>query len=100
MSHLCSVPDCQSLDESGLNHSAIGSACENDQGFIYKQMCGDIWAESREKTVFGVSDQVRHKPRSTAKVDGYMHAVYFVSVSNNLRFIKFCFDACWSDLLK
>ena len=49
MSHVCSVSDCQSLDESGLNHSAIGGACEDDQGFIYKQLCGDIWAESREK---------------------------------------------------
>ena len=42
MSHVCSVSDCQSLDESGLNHSAIGGACKNDQGFIYKQLCGDI----------------------------------------------------------
>ena len=37
--HMCPVSgwNPQWLDESALNHSAIGGAYENDQGFIYKQ---------------------------------------------------------------
>ena len=65
----------------------------------YTNNCAVTYEPSHEKTVFGVSDQVQHKPSSTATVDGYMLAIYFASVINNLRFINFAFDACWSDLL-
>ena len=79
---VCSVSDCQSLDESGLNHMTRVS---------YTSNCAVTYEPSREKTVFGVSDQVRHKPGGIETVDGYMLAIYFVSGINNLRFIKFCF---------
>ena len=52
----------------------------------YTNNCAVTYEPSRKKK--GVSDQVRHKPSSTATVDGYMLAIYFVSVINNLRFIK------------
>ena len=54
----------------------------------YTNNCAVTYEPSREQTVYGVSDQVQHKPSSTAKVDGYMLAIYFFSVINNLRFIK------------
>ena len=45
--------------------------------------------KGRVKAVFGVSDQVRHKPGSTATEDGYTFAiVYFVTVINKLWVYK------------
>ena len=72
MSHVCSVSDCQSLDESGLNYLGVPVKMTRAS---YTNNCDVTYEPSREKIVFGVSDQVRHKPSSTATVDGYMLAI-------------------------
>ena len=48
MPHVCSVSDCQSLDESGLNHSAIGGPVKMTRA-SYTNNCAVTYEPSREK---------------------------------------------------
>ena len=79
---VCSGSDCQSLDESGLNHMTRVS---------YTSNCAVTYEPSREKNCLWC---FRPGPTQTRRYRNsrWLHACnYFVSGINNLRFIKFCF---------